>query len=67
MRCPGTTDHHSLFFLTRPDRAAFDHLAFEVRDGYSGLAPESLITLAHFFVSSPIVAAICAGVLAITS
>ena len=32
MRCPGTTDHHSLFFLTRPDRAAFDHVAFEVRD-----------------------------------
>jgi glyoxalase/bleomycin resistance protein/dioxygenase superfamily protein len=32
MRCPATNDHHSLFFLTRPDRAAFDHVAFEVRD-----------------------------------
>jgi hypothetical protein len=32
MRCPGANDHHSLFFHTRADRAAFDHLAFEVRD-----------------------------------
>ncbi|HKA40960.1 MAG TPA: VOC family protein [Burkholderiales bacterium] len=30
MRCPGTNDHHTLFFHTRADRAAFDHLAFEV-------------------------------------
>src|SRR5215831_2944140 len=32
MRCPGTNDHHSLFFHTRADRPVFDHLAFEVRD-----------------------------------
>jgi catechol 2,3-dioxygenase-like lactoylglutathione lyase family enzyme len=32
MRCPGSNDHHNLFFHTRADRAAFDHLAFEVRD-----------------------------------
>ena len=34
--------------------------------GYSGLAPESRITFSHFFVSSRIVAAICAGLPAIT-
>ncbi len=32
MRCQGTHDHHSLFLLSRPDRRAFDHIAFEVRD-----------------------------------
>lgn len=32
MRCQGTNDHHSLFLLSRPDRRAFDHIAFEVRD-----------------------------------
>lgn len=32
MRCQGTHDHHSLFLLSRPDRRAFDHVAFEVRD-----------------------------------
>src|SRR5262245_37664231 len=32
MRCAGSNDHHSLFFHTRGDRAAFDHAAFEVRD-----------------------------------
>jgi len=32
LRCQGTHDHHSLFLLSRPDRRAFDHVAFEVRD-----------------------------------
>jgi catechol 2,3-dioxygenase-like lactoylglutathione lyase family enzyme len=32
LRCAGTHDHHSLFLLSRPDRRAFDHAAFEVRD-----------------------------------
>jgi catechol 2,3-dioxygenase-like lactoylglutathione lyase family enzyme len=32
LRCEGTNDHHSLFLLSRPDRRAFDHVAFEVRD-----------------------------------
>lgn len=32
MRCQGTNDHHSLFLLSRPDRRAFDHIAFEVRN-----------------------------------
>jgi catechol 2,3-dioxygenase-like lactoylglutathione lyase family enzyme len=32
LRCEGTNDHHSLFLLARPDRRAFDHVAFEVRD-----------------------------------
>jgi len=32
MRCPGSNDHHSLFFHVRADRPAFDHVAFEVRD-----------------------------------
>jgi catechol 2,3-dioxygenase-like lactoylglutathione lyase family enzyme len=32
LRCEGTHDHHSLFLLSRPDRRAFDHVAFEVRD-----------------------------------
>lgn len=32
MRCEGTHDHHSLFLVSRPDRRAFDHVAFEVRD-----------------------------------
>ena len=31
LRCQGTHDHHSLFLLARPDRRAFDHVAFEVR------------------------------------
>ena len=31
LRCQGTHDHHSLFLLSRPDRRAFDHIAFEVR------------------------------------
>ena len=31
LRCEGTNDHHSLFLLSRPDRRAFDHVAFEVR------------------------------------
>ena len=30
LRCEGTHDHHSLFLLARPDRRAFDHVAFEV-------------------------------------
>lgn len=30
LRCEGTNDHHSLFLLSRPDRRAFDHIAFEV-------------------------------------
>jgi catechol 2,3-dioxygenase-like lactoylglutathione lyase family enzyme len=30
LRCEGTNDHHSLFLLSRPDRRAFDHVAFEV-------------------------------------
>ena len=32
LRCAGTHDHHSLFLLSRPDRRALDHVAFEVRD-----------------------------------
>jgi catechol 2,3-dioxygenase-like lactoylglutathione lyase family enzyme len=30
LRCSRTHDHHSLFLLARPDRRAFDHVAFEV-------------------------------------
>jgi catechol 2,3-dioxygenase-like lactoylglutathione lyase family enzyme len=30
LRCSGTHDHHSLFLLARPDRRAFNHVAFEV-------------------------------------
>ena len=30
LRCAGTHDHHSLFLLARPDRRAFNHIAFEV-------------------------------------
>lgn len=30
LRCQGTHDHHSLFLLSRPNRRAFDHVAFEV-------------------------------------
>lgn len=30
LRCEGTHDHHSLFLLARPNRRAFDHVAFEV-------------------------------------
>ena len=30
LRCSRTHDHHSLFLLARPDRRAFDHIAFEV-------------------------------------
>ena len=32
MRCAGSRDHHNLFLLQRDDRAAFNHVAFEVRD-----------------------------------
>ena len=32
LRCDGNHDHHNLFLLSRPDRRAFDHAAFEVRD-----------------------------------
>jgi catechol 2,3-dioxygenase-like lactoylglutathione lyase family enzyme len=32
MRCNGSNDHHNLFFLLPPNRAAFNHVAFEVRD-----------------------------------
>jgi len=32
MRCPGSTDHHNLFFAIRANRASFNHAAFEVRD-----------------------------------
>ena len=32
LRCNGSVDHHNLFFVKRPDRAAFNHVAFEVRD-----------------------------------
>jgi catechol 2,3-dioxygenase-like lactoylglutathione lyase family enzyme len=32
MRCNGSVDHHSLFFLLYPNRPAFEHVAFEVRD-----------------------------------
>lgn len=32
LRCQGSNDHHSLFLLSRRDRRAFDHAAFEVRD-----------------------------------
>jgi hypothetical protein len=32
LRCPGSTDHHNLFFATRMDRMSFNHAAFEVRD-----------------------------------
>ncbi|MFM9971593.1 MAG: VOC family protein [Burkholderiales bacterium] len=32
MRCNGSNDHHNLFFLKAPDFAAFNHVAFEVRD-----------------------------------
>jgi len=30
LRCSGTHDHHSVFLLARPDRCAFNHVAFEV-------------------------------------
>jgi len=30
LRCSGTHDHHSVFLLARPDRRAFNHVAFEV-------------------------------------
>lgn len=33
LRCSGTHDHHSLFLLSRPDRRAFNHIAFEVGGG----------------------------------
>ena len=32
LRCNGSNDHHNLFFLKAPDFAAFNHVAFEVRD-----------------------------------
>ena len=32
LRCNGSYDHHNLFFLKAPDFAAFNHVAFEVRD-----------------------------------
>jgi hypothetical protein len=32
LRCNGSRDHHNLFFAVKPNRAAFHHLAFEVRD-----------------------------------
>lgn len=32
MRCNGSNDHHNLFFLLYPNRPAFHHVAFEVRD-----------------------------------
>jgi catechol 2,3-dioxygenase-like lactoylglutathione lyase family enzyme len=32
MRANGSNDHHNLFFLLYPNRAAFNHVAFEVRD-----------------------------------
>ena len=32
MRCNGSNDHHNIFFLTAPNFAAFNHVAFEVRD-----------------------------------
>jgi catechol 2,3-dioxygenase-like lactoylglutathione lyase family enzyme len=30
MRCPGDTDHHTLLLCHRPDRAEFNHTAYEV-------------------------------------
>ena len=32
MRCNGSNDHHNLFLVTAPNHAAFNHVAFEVRD-----------------------------------
>jgi catechol 2,3-dioxygenase-like lactoylglutathione lyase family enzyme len=32
MRANGSNDHHNLFFLLYPNRPAFNHVAFEVRD-----------------------------------
>ena len=32
MRCNGSNDHHNLFMLLPPNHAAFNHVAFEVRD-----------------------------------
>jgi catechol 2,3-dioxygenase-like lactoylglutathione lyase family enzyme len=32
LRCNGSHDHHNLFFLTLPNHASFNHVAFEVRD-----------------------------------
>ena len=32
VRCAGSTDHHNLFLMRRRNTAAFNHVAFEVRN-----------------------------------